>query len=108
MALTWGPSNTWMSFTETTFAITITRVPMVPMVIKIIKVIRVIMGWGSVKHTDVAFLMVMVNKDLKIMEIIRLEKGHMDIINWKRLGSTFVLSWLKCEQIIERTKSTST
>ena len=23
-------------------------------------------------------------------------------------GSTFVLSWLKCEQIIERTKSTST
>ena len=74
MALTWGPSNTWMSFTETTW---------VPMVIKIIKVIRVIMGWGSVKHTDVAFLMVMVNKDLKIMEIIRLEKGHMDIINWK-------------------------
>ena len=68
MALTWGPSNTWMSFTETTFAITITRVPMV---IKIIK------------HTDIAFLMVMVNKDLKIMEIIRLEKGHMDIINWK-------------------------
>ena len=65
-------------------------------------------GLGSVKHTDVAFLMVMVNKDMKNMEIIILGKGHMDIINWKRLGSTFVLSWLKCEQIIERTKSTST
>ena len=80
MALTWGPSNTWMSFTETTFAITITRVPMV---IKIIKVIRVIMGMGSVKHTGVAFLMVMVIKDMKIMEKSS-DKGaveHMDIIN---------------------------
>ena len=87
MALTWGPSNTWMSFTETTFAITITRVPMV---IKIIKVIRVIMGMGSVKHTGVAFLMVMVIKDMKIMEKSsdynhkRKDMGaaeHMDIIN---------------------------
>ena len=79
MALTWGPSKTWMSFTETTFAIRITRVP-ISMLIKITKVIMDMRGSHSHQR----------HKDHRNHQII---KGHG--------GSTWALLTDLCFELVE-------
>ena len=112
MALTWGPSNTWMSFTETTFGITITSVT--------------IMGMGAVSKTwSMVHVMDVVHWERLCHHCYQSRRNHQALIQVRSIKeymmvaveqiyqlsiteTTFVLSWLKCEAIIERMKSTST